>query len=308
MYTNVVHWVNYDILAILLRDMAEQWTIAIRNQLDTFSYEAKDNPDKVWDQVTSADYAAQKAIVDMISKCFPEAWIIAEENNLQKPCTHSTQQLYFTLDPLDGTRAYVRMQSDGIWTMIWVVLDNQIIGAVIADVMTKEVYMLHPSTGHVERYHPLRYMMLEYESRKHFRIAMMDDPRLYDEAIARISHPISWYFDSVSVTNWSIGTNVARVRKNEASAFLFKSWSPMPWDWVPVVGISLALWFTFLSFDISDHTWNRVDRLWSLDNSIILSPTLMIHESEVNDFLVWYWYWLLTNSSCNIVWCYVLQW
>lgn len=94
--------------------MAEQGIIAIRNQLDSFSYTAKENEKKIGDQVTSADYAAQKAIVDMIVKCFPEAGIIAEEDNLQKECTHPTEKLYFTIDPLDGTRAYVRMQSDGI--------------------------------------------------------------------------------------------------------------------------------------------------------------------------------------------------
>lgn len=288
MRTWTVHGVNFDVLAILLRDMAEQWTIAIRNQLDSFSYQTKDNPNKLDDQVTSADYAAQKAIVDMITKCFPDAWIIAEENNLKKPCTHPTQQLFFTLDPLDGTRAYVRMQSDGIWSMIWVVLDNEIIGAAIADVMTKEIYLLNPSTWRVERHHPRRFLELEYESRKHFRIATMEDPRMYVEAIARISHPSTWYFDSISVTNGSIGTNVARVRKNEASAFMFRSWAPMPRDWVPVVWISLAMWFVFLSYDKDTNAWIKTEKLWSVYGGEILTETLMIHKSEVDEFIEWY--------------------
>lgn len=283
-----VHGVNFDVLAILLRDMAEQWIIAIRGQLDSFSYEAKDNPNKVDDQVTSADYAAQKAIVDMITKCFPEAWIIAEENNLKKPCTHATQQLYFTLDPLDGTRAYVRMQSDGIWSMIGVVLDNEIIGAAIADVMTKEIYLLNPSTWWVERIHPRRTLALEYTSRKHFRIAMMDDPRTCIESISRISDPENWYFDSTSVTNGSIGINVARVRKNEASAFLYRAGTPMPWDWVPVVGISLTMWFIFLSYDKTTNSWLKNNNICSIDWQATLTETLMIHESEVDEFLEWY--------------------
>lgn len=283
-----VHGVNFAVVAILLRDMAEQWTFAIRNQLDSFSYESKETVGKVWDQVTSADYAAQHAIVDMITKCFPQAWIIAEENNLSKPCTHATEKLYFTLDPLDWTRAYVRMQSDGIGSMIWIVLNNEIIGAAIADVMTKEVYMLNPETGWVERHHPRRYIDMEYTPKKHFRIAMLDDPRLYDERIARISIPQVWYFDSLSVTNGSIGTNVARVWKNEASAFLFRSWTPTLWDWVPVVWISQKLWFVFLSYDNTKNQRQKNDHIWSLDNSITLPPTLMIHESEVEEFLEWY--------------------
>ena len=95
MRTWTIHWVNFDILAILLRDMTEQWVFAIRWQLDSFSYQTKGNSDKIDDQVTSADYQAQKIIVDMITKCFPQAGIIAEENNLEKPCTHPTQKLYF---------------------------------------------------------------------------------------------------------------------------------------------------------------------------------------------------------------------
>lgn len=283
-----VHGVNFDVLAILLRDMVEQWTFAIRNQLDSFSYQQKDTLGKIDDQVTSADYAAQKAIVDMITKCFPQAWIIAEENNLTKPCTHPTEQLYFTLDPLDGTRAYVRMQSDGIGSMIWVVLDNEIIGAAIADVMTKEIYLLNPATWWVERHHPLRYLDLEYTARKHFRLVMMDDPRVYDSHIAAISNPWTWYFDSIWVTNGSIGTNVARVWKNEASAFLFRAWKPMPRDRVPVVWISQEMWFVFLSYNKMTNTREKPSHIWSLDWATVLTETLMFHNSEVEEFLTWY--------------------
>ena len=288
MRTWTVHGVNFDVLAILLRDMAEQAVSAIRGQLDSFSFQVKDNPNKIDDQVTSADYEAQRVIVDMITKCFPEAGIIGEENNLKKPCTHPTQQLYFILDPLDWTRAYVRMQSDWIWSMIWVVLDGEIIGSAIADVMTKEIYLLNPATWWVERNHPLRALDLEYSSRKHFRIAMMEDPRLYSDYISRISLPQHWYFDSIGVTGGSIWLNVARVRKNEASAFLFRSWAPMPRDWVPVVWISLVMGFVFLSFNKDTHTWVKTEKLWSVNGGEVLTETLMIHKSEVDEFLEWY--------------------
>lgn len=287
MRTWTVHGVNFDVLAILLRDMAEQWVFAIRWQLDTFSYQAKDNPNKINDQVTSADYEAQKIIVDMITKCFPQAWIIAEENNLQKPCTHPTQQLYFTLDPLDGTRAYVRMQSDWIWSMIWVILDGEIIGATVADVMTKEIYMLNPSTWWVERNHPLRALDLEYARREYMRLAMMDDPRNYNDEVGRISDPEWWFFSTISVTWWSIWTNVARMRKNEASSFLCRAWIPSLWDWVPVVWISKALWFVFLIFNIELWKWETHENIRSLDNQEELPETLIIHESDVENFMKW---------------------
>ena len=154
--------------------------------------------------------------------------------------------------------------------------------------MTKEIYLLNPSTWHLERHHPRRFLDLKYESRKHFRIAMMDDPRIYDASISRISHPVAWYFDSISVTNGSIGTNVARVRKNEASAFMFRAWAPMPRDWVPVVWISLAMWFVFLSYNKDTNNWTRAGNLWSVYGGEILTETLMIHESEVDEFLEWY--------------------
>lgn len=282
-----VHGVNFDVLSILLRDMAEQWIYAIRNQLDSFSYQAKDNPDKLDDQVTSADYAAQKAIVDMITKCFPEAWIIAEENNLKKPCTHPIQQLYFTLDPLDGTKAYVRMQSDGIGSMIGVVLDDEIIWAAVADIMTKEIYLLNPATGSVERHHPRRFLTLEYMHKNHMRLAMVDDPRHFTPVVSAISHPWTWFFSSISVTNGSIWTNVARIWKNEASAFLAKENAHVtPWDRVPVTGISQALGFVFLAYNEQTGSWDKVDKPWSLDVSQT-PDTLLIHISEVDNFLAW---------------------
>lgn len=283
-----VHGVNYDVLWILLRDMAEQWIYAIRNQLDSFSYQAKDNPDKLDDQVTSADYAAQKAIVDMITKCFPQAWIIAEENNLKKPCTHPTQQLYFTLDPLDGTKAYVRMQSDGIWSMIGVVLDDEVIWAAIADVMTKEVYLLNPATGKVERHHPRRSMELHYIKNPRMRLAMIDDPRSYLPSVANISQPEKWFFSSISVMNGSIWINVARIWKNEAAVFLLKSQkSVTPWDWVPVSWISAAMWFAFLEYDADAWVWNQIHKPWNLE-SISTGNMLIMHGSEVEGFLDWY--------------------
>jgi hypothetical protein len=114
---------------------------------------------------------------------------------------------------------------------------------------------------------------------------MLEDPRVYDERVGAISYPKKWFFDSIGVVNGSIGTNVARLWKNEVSGFLWRAGNPTPRDWVPVVGISQALWYTFLWFDMQKNTRLPYEKIRALDHSVVLSETLIIHSSLVDEFL-----------------------
>jgi hypothetical protein len=55
--------------------------------------------------------------------------------------------------------------------------------------MTQEIYLLNPATGHVERIHPRRKIQLKFTPKTHKRLAMLEDPRVYDERVGAISYP-----------------------------------------------------------------------------------------------------------------------
>ena len=58
---------------------------------------------------------------------------------------------YFTVDPIDGTRAFIRRQSHGISTMVALVDRGEVISAYIGDVSSNEVYGYRPGSSRVHR-------------------------------------------------------------------------------------------------------------------------------------------------------------
>ena len=47
---------------------------------------------------------------------------------------------YITVDPLDGTKAFIRRQSHGVGTMVAMVEEGQVVSAYVGDVNTQEIY------------------------------------------------------------------------------------------------------------------------------------------------------------------------
>ncbi len=60
-------------------------------------------------EVSNADHAAQEAVLDVLRQARPQDWFIAEESAVEAP--HSageTDSVCWAIDPIDGTRNYVR--------------------------------------------------------------------------------------------------------------------------------------------------------------------------------------------------------
>src|SRR6185503_21353335 len=56
-----------------------------------------------------------------------------------------------TVDPLDGTKAFIRRQSQGVGTMVALVDDGRVQSAYIGDVNTQEIYGFRPASSSVHR-------------------------------------------------------------------------------------------------------------------------------------------------------------
>ena len=259
----------------------------VRNQLWTFAVFDKENEEKSDDLVTSADYAAQQIYMTLIQKNNPNAWIVAEEDGV-RTSPQWWSSIVYTIDPVDWTKALVRKQSDGIWTLFWVVDSNQneIIAAYVGDIMTNEVYYYEEwwIVWRSAWWWTWNNQRLQYSLKNQKRILTLDDIRNFPERSNRITKP-RWYRNSLWVSNWSIGTNMAKLWKCEVDAVLLKSWLEQPRDWVPCAWISHPLWYTTIAIESDgSHRVVPMNQSWSLD-ALRVPYQLIVHKHELVDVL-----------------------
>src|SRR5579859_2572474 len=110
---------NGYLIGLAMKEAVRRSIEVIRTQQFVFEATSKTtdyNPDKE-DFVTTADKAAQAVYVKLLRESFPGYGIVAEEDDLSVQCTLPGVNLWFTVDPLDGTKAFMRRQSHGIGTM-----------------------------------------------------------------------------------------------------------------------------------------------------------------------------------------------
>jgi fructose-1,6-bisphosphatase/inositol monophosphatase family enzyme len=121
----------------IFKEAVRRSIVVIQKHRFDFEAQVKQSLDGNMDDVmTNADQAAQKIYVEILTEDFPSIGIVAEEDKLRKSCTLPGLNLYATVDPLDGTKAFTRKMSHGIGTMIALVNGTEVISAYIGDVMS----------------------------------------------------------------------------------------------------------------------------------------------------------------------------
>jgi len=233
-------------VGLAMKEMVRRAIRVIRNQRFVFDAQHKAHPDGTLDDlVTSADHEAQNIYLRAIKKCFPNYGIIAEEDELRIPCRVPGRRLYFTVDPLDGTKAFARRQSAGVGTMIALVDEEQVIAAYVGDVMTQEIYGFRPESKRVHR-------ISEFEIAEQLEntptplqssyVLLRDQPKNFPGPVADLIER----FRGVDVEGGSIGISYARLWKQEVHALLTGPYFSTPWDSAPVIGISRKLGYRFV--------------------------------------------------------------
>jgi len=277
------------LIGCAMQSMVREALREIRSQLDTFEGTAKAGPDGVYnDLVTTADIAAQKIYVERISTYFPQCGIIGEEDALSISCTHPDHDIYFTVDPLDGTKAYGRRQSHGIGTMIALVVDGKVEASYIGDVMTEEIYGYYPGSS-VQRIRPngaVVELAIDTE-RPLFKqyILFRENPSLYRQVIQSMTAPKELFKD-VIVEGSSIGIGAARLWKGEIGAMALLPKKFTPWDETPVIGISQRMGFCF--FKVADECLEEYQpELIKEEQLNDGTQMLMIHHSRRQELLAW---------------------
>jgi fructose-1,6-bisphosphatase/inositol monophosphatase family enzyme len=280
------------VTSIIMQNLVRQ---AIRHiRLGRFNFEVyeKMGVGGSIDVVTNVDKSAQQLYTDMLCAIFPEYGIIAEENNFRVKSTHP-RNLYFCLDSLDGTKAFIRRASHGIGSMISLSAGKKVIAAYIGDVMTQEIYGFHDESPDVYRYSedgdPEKLVVNEDRLLKDQDILLAnppdDCPVLVRAMARRFEH--GGLFRKLQVGSGGIGISMALLWKGEIGGVTLGPCHDTPWDFNPMLGISQKMGFVFLRIlrddsilQVNLHSLSKIThRRYEL---------LVIHKSRSEEFLQWY--------------------
>lgn len=211
-------------------------------------------PSGASDFVTDADKAAQKTYLRILRESFPTFGIVAEEDDLSIPCTHPTHDIWFTIDPLDGTSAFIRQQSTGVGTMLALVCDSVVIAAYVGDVMSGEIFGYRPGSTGVSRiteHGPYKQLIVdERRTLASQYVLLREHPMSYPPSVRQIigaSAHAQNRFRNLEIGGGSIGIAMARLWKGEVGAYILEPGLQNPWDIVPIYGISRHLGFVYVA-------------------------------------------------------------
>lgn len=283
--------VNGHIVGRVVKESVRRAMVIAKLERDVFESHTKaDYSGKMGKDVfTSADTKAQAIYVRMIEECFPNAGIIGEEKvpgtdiPLFVPPKNGCRA-YFTLDPIDGTRAYIRRQSHGIASMIALVLDGVVVSAYVGDIMANEVIGYRPESDHVFRISGL----------DHSEKLLPPEPTDLSELYVMLRDPPHWYtehtrtllpsFKNYEIMGSSIGTWMARLWKREVGAMLMSDGNETPWDSTPIIGITRKLGYVFMR-PKEGPGWEVYEP--ELPTTVTMRPhdTLIVHQNIAEQFM-----------------------
>lgn len=283
---------NGHLIGYVVKEMVRRVSKTIKGH--RLSFETRDKvgySGKLDDVVTSADKAAQAIYVRMIREGFPSAGIIAEEEDLHVECTDmSFGDLYFTVDPLDGTKAFVRSQSHGIGTMVALVQDGEVIASCIGNVMTKEMYYYRPGGTRVHRIgesERAESLSPKIGQTLGSQVALLRDrPESYSTLIQRLlaTPREGGLCKNYQTADGSVGLSMARLWNGEAGLAIHPAITTTPWDATPVTGINQRLGIVQLQQDEMFF----VRKPYRIEKQLFDEPeTIYMHESSVAEFMYW---------------------
>jgi len=278
-----------------MKEAVRRAIVALRGHRFSFEAMAKMRPseDGRPDFVTSADRAAQHVFVTLLREWFPGFGIVAEEENLRVPCTIPGRDLWFTVDPLDGTKAFMRRQSHGIGTMTALIDGDEVIAACVGDVMTSEVYTArpdHPPVHRVSEFGIAERLEINTTRPLSDQYILRDRRRTpLDSRIVDLTEADDALFAGMEVATGSLGISMARLWKGEVGGAVFGPFAvASPWDIYPVIGISQRLGFEFFAFGPEPHAmptpWTPAI---SRDGIALPEHILVIHKARVPELMAW---------------------
>lgn len=298
MGTRIFGELNSHATGMIIKELVRRAIRAIRNERMIFEVTEKQKEGKERDICTSVDKAAQKIYLKGIEECFPEYGIIAEEDSFKKMCKLRGNNVYFSVAPLDGTKAFERRQSHGIGTQIALLCGEEIVSAYVGDVMTQEIYGFRPDSDNVWRISEYdTFEKLEINKEKPLieqYLLMRDNPESFNCPLVRKMNSQYWpatlsnpLFRDINVEGGSIGISFARLWKGEVGGLVMNAHKGHPWDVWPTTGISMKMGFAFFTARPDSSHWKRYTPVYHRESVEGKNARLIIHESRVPELEEW---------------------
>lgn len=269
-------------VGLILKELVRRAMVEITKQ--RFAFESHEKmgysgmPDDVF---TSADTATQEIYLRGFRECFPGYGVIGEEDGLNIPCTIPGEDLYFTIDPLDGTKAYKRMQSYGIGTMIALVdgKTDEVLSAYIGDPFSMEVFGYRPGGTKAWRINKL-------DVNTQLPDSFGDEISLLTCGIAREHKqetPICQHLLNSSkkcmIEGGSIGITFSRLWTGECTYVLLVPTWVTPWDETPLIGISRLLGYEYWTVNETGNRWIPLPMKTTKEKFYKKTETLVAHKT-----------------------------
>ncbi len=291
---NITYTADGTSLGTIIRNAMNEAIHIIRKEAATFIATPKEHYSGAMDDiVTTADKAAQKVYVDAFMKAFPGYGLIGEEDGLNKPCSIPGENVYITIDPLDGTKAFARHESHGVGTMVGVVRNGTVIAAYVGDVNTGDIYGFDP-----ERPVPTRTRFgvdVELAHATHRplgeRFILLNTPPY------RFPKPIQKFiltpeegglWKDINVMGGSYGTTVARLWKDEVALVLKDPAFTTPWDETPILGLNKALGIVTIKVDPLTCAAEIIESVPPTEVAEVHHIEIMAHKDHAPRILEWF--------------------
>lgn len=277
------------VIGVIMRDIVTRILTFVRSK--RFQFEASVKGKKLDgddDWVTNIDREAQKLGVRLLKEYFPLFGIVAEEADCRVPSTHPEMDIWFTLDPIDGTRAFMRRQSHGVGTMLSLVCDSQVIAVCIGDILTGELYYYRPESNKTHRLckdseSQLLVINLEQPLASQY-LLLRHAPHKSPASIKQLAE--SNLFRDYEITGGSIGISMARLWKGEVGGAVLSAGKVTPWDMCPIIGMCERLGFQFWELDSHGVFPHQLIQPAPTSKVYIqANEWLVIHRSRTKEFL-----------------------
>jgi fructose-1,6-bisphosphatase/inositol monophosphatase family enzyme len=279
--------INGSLIGVAMRAMVDRAIRIIKERIfaETDGKVTNQATDNI---TTSVDLEVQATYFDAITKSFPSFGIVAEEGMVNKPCTLTGHDVWFTVDAIDGTRAFLRRASHGVGTMISLVYDGEVIGAYVGDVTSEEKYGYHPESDIVRRFSFHGYArVLSAEPQttpvNQQAILLRDSVDLYCDFFHDML-TLGKFPREQEIVRGSIGLSFAELWKREVGAIVLRSGIQRPWDCVPFVGISRKLGFVFFELHNTGRYLSPFDFPVCKEPFQIPLEILVVHGSQIEEF------------------------
>ena len=271
----------------LMKEAAWRAMQLIGDRIDNMVVTAKETPGKMNDLFTDADEDAQRIYRELIEESFPTYGVIGEEGKLRIPCRNK-RGLCFSLDPIDGTNAFVRGEPFGKFgTMIALAEGGRVISAWVGDVTSEQLFGYRPGSPNthrlVGRNASIHLTIDESQLLADQYVLLRDGPELLSinmRKLVSLDNP-NRLFKKYEVYGGSIGTWAVRLWSGNIGGLIIGAGHDAPWDIWPIIGICCHMGFVFLRF----YRGKLVPVELPVTDKTVYRPfeVLVVHQSRLSE-------------------------